>query len=885
MAVFIDIPGIGNIEAKNAASEATLRDILRAVQSSGRGGSGTAGAGTAGAGGGALNPMNLMGKTAGGAARALGKMAGALGMATGAVVALGEGAVKVVEKLANVGDSVENAANVFSGLPLIGTLFSAVASASQKVNDSYLAAASGGATFAGSMNQFAASASAAGMTMENFAALIRDNGESMRLLGGTTEEGAKRFSQISKSLRTSSTELYNLGFSTADVNQGLANYSKYLGQTGKLGTKSNADLVAGAKNYLKEMDLLAKVTGESRKDQENARQKLLNDAQYQAKVANMSAEAGEAFANTVNGLPPGLRDVAKDIMVTGTATTEESQKFMALMPRSAQMMQDYARITENGGTITQEMQNRLNNMLAEEGKSAKNQYRTIGQYSKEMAGVYMNTVQASNIQTDAIKKAAADQGKAAKNADGMNEQMQKAQQALASISNEFTMYLANSGILQVMLDAFKMVVDFVRSYIVPAFNLLTTGVQSLWQLLTGSFGPALLVMKQFLIEVGSTIFEFGKFVWDATAPIRELAVVLYQRLMPAFIKAYDLVSDGFRAVSDIAQDVLRPAFDFLGRIANSVTKVLKDDFEGTLDRVSTWMDTHFIQPFVKVANYVNEKVVPIFEPVVRVFTEIKDKFVRVLASFNSFSDITESLKLRFQSMQISLQKLVLWVDETTDLWKTDDEKKEYERRRQEIADLEKGNAEARAQLDARLNKQADENLKKQQEEQARIDKEREARDAKITYERGQRDKKVAELQANNAKASGKATAGLSDAAKNLAETTSPKSTNYEDSIALAGIEYARNNPGAAPSAEAARAAVSNQPAQSAGTSQPGTGGGSGAPAGSTPAPRPQESTESLLANLNSKMDQLIQINRQVYSVNERQLTVQQSMTGDLFIAT
>ena len=32
MAVTIDIPGVGNVEAKNAASEATLRELLKAMQ-------------------------------------------------------------------------------------------------------------------------------------------------------------------------------------------------------------------------------------------------------------------------------------------------------------------------------------------------------------------------------------------------------------------------------------------------------------------------------------------------------------------------------------------------------------------------------------------------------------------------------------------------------------------------------------------------------------------------------------------------------------------------------------------------------------------------------------------------------------------------------------
>ena len=51
MAVQVDIPGVGNVIAKNAAQEDTLKEILKALKS-GRGGGSGGGAG-AGAGGGA----------------------------------------------------------------------------------------------------------------------------------------------------------------------------------------------------------------------------------------------------------------------------------------------------------------------------------------------------------------------------------------------------------------------------------------------------------------------------------------------------------------------------------------------------------------------------------------------------------------------------------------------------------------------------------------------------------------------------------------------------------------------------------------------------------------------------------------------------------------
>jgi hypothetical protein len=49
-------------------------------------------------------------------------------------------------------------------------------------------------------------------------------------------------------------------------------------------------------------------------------------------------------------------------------------------------------------------------------------------------------------------------------------------------------------------------------------------------------------------------------------------------------------------------------------------------------------------------------------------------------------------------------------------------------------------------------------------------------------------------------------------------------------------------------------------------------------------PATQESAESLLASLNTKMEQLIKINKGTHDVNERQLSVQRGLTSDLFAA-
>jgi hypothetical protein len=162
MAVTIDIPGVGNVEAKNAASEATLQAILKAmtgVQKNTAGGGGGSGGGNSG--GSAAGGMNA----AGTAAHQFGR---SLGAAAKTVVSFSNGVVGVIDRLANMGDSISGAAAVFDKIPIVGTVFAAVAKAVENTTAAYQGAAQSGATFGGSINAFAGAASSAGMTMKDF---------------------------------------------------------------------------------------------------------------------------------------------------------------------------------------------------------------------------------------------------------------------------------------------------------------------------------------------------------------------------------------------------------------------------------------------------------------------------------------------------------------------------------------------------------------------------------------------------------------------------------------------------------------------------------------------------------------------------------------------
>jgi hypothetical protein len=705
--VTIDIPGIGNIEAKNAATESTLRELVNAIKglqkTTAKGGAGgAAGGGAAGGGSTASAPAKAAASLAGKLGSAAKAVTGFAGAAIGAIQAVGEfaGALSaMIGDIANVGDSIQSAANQ---IPLLGSFFAPIAGAIEKSVGAFQNASASGATFGGSVNNMARAASSAGMTLDKFAGLISRNGEAMRLLGGSTEDGANRFAQLSKQMRTGGymASLNNLGYTTEDVNEGMAGYLKFIGQTGKIGGKSNAELAAGSAKYLKEMDLLAKVTGESRKEQEAARAKLLNDAQFQAKVSSMSAEAGEAFANTINGLPPGLRDVAKDIMVTGTATTEEAQKFTALMPKSAALMQKYAAITEAGGTVTAKMQQELQNTMAAEGKEKKLQFKTQGMYNKEMAGTYVQITNAANIQTDGIKKATAAQEESKKTTDALAAASEASKRRLSELSNSFTMMLANSGMLDSLMSAFEMFAKFIQTFVFPIFKVFGDILRPIITVLSAILMPAFKV--------------FGYVMQVALAPLKLLGFAL------------DVAVKGFYTIKDTIEDVFRPPMMMISRIVESVSSFLRNNFLAAIKDVSDF--------FRDIFKPVLDVVTPIFSAVAKKFNEISTAVGDFFRGFNTLGDIVQWIGLKFTQLGLNIREMWMGIRDFLPFLEdpSDEEKKALE---------EEKIAFAKEQLvfDERHEKRAGENLKKQKAEESRIAKEREARDKKFYSDKTARD--------------------------------------------------------------------------------------------------------------------------------------------------
>lgn len=879
--VYVDVPGIGTIEAKNAASEATLQAILKAIKAQGGAKGGAAGAGGAAnavpAGGGkASKGLSALSGTAGKLAGSLSKVAGVAGMVYTGFVKLGEGTVSTINKLATVGDSVEAAAQAFQGIPVFGSMLSAAASATQRLTDSYLNAAKSGASFGGSINRFTAAASAAGMTVEKFGALIGRNGEGMLGFGDTVENGAVRFAKLAKNLQSTSAGLNALGFSTEEINQGLANYGKLLRIQGQQRGKSDEELARGAKNYLREMDALAKATGEERSALEAKMQQMATDAQFAAFMADKDADVQNSFNQLLTRLGPTLGNFAKDFITTGTLTSEQTQKIGAMYGQQA--LDELMRLRQKA--------------LANQKASAADSDRTVGimiDQSKRIGQQFGSTMAASGgalddvskamidgqkLQRDAMTNATEEQKRAQKETDEMNKRMQDAQKTLARVSNEFTLFLANSGLLDDLMGAFNSLVEFTRTFLIPTFNAIV----AVGRILYGIFDsfiiqPLMIVGRAFkmITTPGRVLVGFLEDLGVNFSGLSGTVDKFWGSIKTAQEWLTSLYEDALYALYDTIQDYVMPVFNFLGRMFSDVGNMLGNFFSPIIKTAGQWINDYLIKPVEKFGKFIYSYLEPPIKWMSEKFTAIGDAVGNWFRSFNRLSEVGEWMSIQWDELTLGFKKFALWLDEKTEVVTTDEEQAKFDKRRKEIQDQELEQQKRKEKLEERLAVNREENLKKQQAEEAKRDKERAERDRKRHLERKAEDKDVADHKKSlDAKAA--------DESKKLDynDSLSLLKATYDSPVAKA--EATRGAMVTAAEQKAAAEAKNATEAKEASASAPSTTATSASPIAT------QESPESLLSSLNTKMDQLVKYMAQTTTNTYQNVQATNALSGDLLKA-
>lgn len=200
-----------------------------------------------------------------------------------------------------------------------------------------------GGSFNNSLSEFIKTSALTGMSLSDFSELVTNNSKQLRMLGGSVTDGATRFGQISKELRRNfGSELTRVGFTMADMNEVLLEYTDFsISRMGRE-TRSNFHLAKAASQYSLELDNLARLTGISRKQLAQEIKDQQSDQRIRAATSNMTTEQTERFnqALAVAGdAAPALKEVLVDL-ADGIPESGVAQKLSASIPGFKEMAEN-----------------------------------------------------------------------------------------------------------------------------------------------------------------------------------------------------------------------------------------------------------------------------------------------------------------------------------------------------------------------------------------------------------------------------------------------------------------------------------------------------------------------------------------------------------------
>jgi murein DD-endopeptidase MepM/ murein hydrolase activator NlpD len=361
--------------------------------------------------------------------------------------------LNLTNSVASMGNSITSAASAISSLAkeipviggVIGSSLDMIAGSIEKTHQSFMQASIVGANFGASIEVMINSASAAGLTIDQFTSIVSSNGEAMALLGTSSADGAKRFAQLGKAMRQSNVQdqLANLGYNTEGINESMAKYIDLIGKSGRLQGINDRQLIELTGDYLKELDAVSKLTGQSKKDIEAETAARMRDAQVRITMSKLSAEDQKQLHTLMNLIPEEHRKGFKDIVATGSATTEEAKKVFSFLPGLARNAQSLNQQVMRSGKIAADASEQIYDQYQKEASGLANSDlgNLLAAYTQD-AGTFMVAAldvaaregKTLNQVLAEVEKAA---GKTSKRLGEMSPaELVKAQQGLAVSSNE-----------------------------------------------------------------------------------------------------------------------------------------------------------------------------------------------------------------------------------------------------------------------------------------------------------------------------------------------------------------------------------------------------------------------------------------------------------------
>ena len=210
------------------------------------------------------------------------------------------------DALSSTADVVSNVASQFG---LLGAIFGAAIKAGAEyakavnkqadaLHDAYQEMGKIGVTGSAGMTGVFTNMQKFGYGIEQLGAmsdLLRDNASDLAAIGGTAQEGTKRFADLAESIQRSTDQVKfrEMGMSIDSINKGAASYMRQQAAIGRGKEMTNDQLRDGTVAYVRELDALRKLTGQSQEQQEALLDQAMQEQAFNQTIYELEKQAAD----------------------------------------------------------------------------------------------------------------------------------------------------------------------------------------------------------------------------------------------------------------------------------------------------------------------------------------------------------------------------------------------------------------------------------------------------------------------------------------------------------------------------------------------------------------------------------------------------------------
>jgi hypothetical protein len=265
--------------------------------------------------------------------------------------------------------------------------------------DTFRTLSSVGAAFGQDLVQLREAAAMAGLPIEDFTKLIKNNAQGLAQLYGTTTQGAQSFSRLSRNFRDlNSKQLMPLGFTTEELNEALMTSQEIQRMTGTLDLNDTYSQMEAGKALVLEIDKLAKATGMQRDEVQKSLKAQLTQTTFLAFMQGQTKETQERlrlFTTTITSAAPEMKAGLLDLIASGgIPTTKAAEDLIQAFRGSGEIVKQVTRGQIDAATAV--------GMMQQDAAKSEATYRRLASVGVQgfVSNMYNSSVKLKSAQID-----------------------------------------------------------------------------------------------------------------------------------------------------------------------------------------------------------------------------------------------------------------------------------------------------------------------------------------------------------------------------------------------------------------------------------------------------------------------------------------------------